>query len=162
MSRCGTLGRSEPPAVLLGQGQHSSCLKKTLFQNVEGSRSLLFQLLSALFESLLGLLLGVGLENLIEQLVHPIAITSGRLVQNIPPEVGLASLPDAPREGRSEGGLKPFMSVTGGKLHSLKPTGLQILEQLLPALSSLTQGNLEAEDLPIALLTDADHNRCRR
>ncbi len=142
--------------MLLRQGQHGCCFKKPPFQNVEGSRSLLFQLLSALFESLLGLLLGVGLENLIEQLVHPIAITSGRLVQNIPPEVGLTSLPDAPREGRSEGGLKPFMSVTGGKLHSLKPTGLQILEQLLPALSSLSKGDLEAENLPLAVLADAD------
>jgi hypothetical protein len=143
--------------MLLRQGQHGCCFKKPPFQNVEGSRSLLLQLLCALFEPLLGFLLRVGLKNLIEQLVHPIAITSGRLVQNVPPEVGSASLPDAPREGRSEGGLKPFMSVTGGKLHSPKPTtGLQILEQLLPALSSLSKGDLEAENLPLAVLADAD------
>jgi hypothetical protein len=90
MSRCGTLGRSESPAILLGQGQHSGCFKKTLFQNAEGSRSPLLKLLSTLFESLPGLLLRVGLKNLIEQLACSVAIAGRRFVQNIPPEVGLA------------------------------------------------------------------------
>jgi hypothetical protein len=51
------------------------------------------------------------------------------------------------------------MSVTGDKLHSPKPTtGLQILKQLLPALFGFSEMGLEARNLPMALLTDADYD----
>jgi hypothetical protein len=111
MSLWGTLGGSESPTVLLRQGQHSRCLKKTLSQNVEGSGGLLLQIRSVLFEPLLGLLLRVGLKNLIEQIVHSVAIAGRRFVQDVSPEVyteeflGLASLPDAARERRSQSGF---------------------------------------------------------
>lgn len=51
------------------------------------------------------------------------------------------------------------MCITGGKLNAPETAGLQLLEQLLPALSRFTKGNLEPKDLPISVFADTDYDQ---
>jgi len=51
-----------------------------------------------LFEAPQGFLLGTGFEDSAEEVLHPVVAIRGRLVENIPLEVGLAAVPDAARE----------------------------------------------------------------
>jgi hypothetical protein len=51
------------------------------------------------------------------------------------------------------------MRVAGSDFDSREAALLQPLKQVLPALSGLSQGDLEAENLPIALLADADDDQ---
>jgi hypothetical protein len=57
---------------------------------------------------------------------------------------------------------KALMRVAPRQLDARKPSVFELSKQLFPALFAFSKGDLQPEDLPIALLTDADDNQCRQ
>lgn len=65
-----------------------------------------------------GLLLRGGLQDLLQHLVHLVAVVGGHLVEDVSPEVRLTSLPDRARKGLLQGLLEPLVRIDGCQLHA--------------------------------------------
>ena len=79
----------------------------------------------------------------------------------------MASLPDTTGERLPQGRLQALMGVAGRKLHALEASVFQLLKQLLPALSRLSEMGLESKDfsvpvLSVPVLTDTDDDKSHR
>jgi hypothetical protein len=145
-----------------GKDFGGTCVEEAVLKGLHCIGGLLSQLVGVFFEAFHGLLLRAGLKNFVEEVFHLVVVPRGRLVEYVPLEVGLTPIPDAARETGSQSVLQTFVSVACSELDATKPSLLQVLEQLFPALTGLTQSDLETENPSITLLADANHDHCRR
>ncbi|MCS3675821.1 hypothetical protein GGP66_003271 [Salinibacter ruber] len=128
----------------------------------KGRRRLLFEALFEVVESGSSLFLSGGFQDLVEHLVHLVSVVGGRLVQDVPPEVRLTPLPDEAWEALLKGLFESFVRVAGCQLHAGEPSLLETTDKPAPSLLSLAEGHLKPENLPLAVLADADRQHCGR
>ena len=117
--------RAQSPAVLARQRQDGGRVLDTAFEHLQRVWSFFLKLIIRCTEGRSGLFRALRFQDPVQPLVHLVVAGPWRLIDHVPPEVRLTTLP-APREALGNGFFEPLVRIGGHKLNPGEATLFEI------------------------------------